>query len=76
MNFCKIFFSKLTKTYDDRLFEDIIGYDHIKRLFRMALSSDSAIHVLLEGPPASAKTTFLTSLMHQLKKCYFADGTN
>ncbi len=44
--------------------------------FRMALSSDSAIHILLEDPPASAKTMFLTSLVHQLKNTYFADGTN
>jgi len=49
------------------------GYDHIKRLFRMALSSDSAIHIPLEGPPASAKTIFLTSLVYQLKNRYFAD---
>jgi tRNA uridine 5-carbamoylmethylation protein Kti12 len=38
----------------------------------MALDSDSAIHILLTGPPASAKTMFLTSLMQQLKNSYFA----
>jgi MoxR-like ATPase len=53
-----------------------VGYDRIKRLFRMALESDLAIHILLVGPPASAKTTFLTSLIHQLNNSYFADGTN
>src|SRR2546425_4552558 len=76
MNFCKVLLSKLTITYEEPLFDDIIGYDHIKRLFKMAVDSDSAIHVLLVGPPASAKTMFLTSLMHQLKRSYFADGTN
>jgi Holliday junction DNA helicase RuvB len=76
MNFCKLFCSKLTKTCDDQLFEDIIGYDHIKRLFRMALESESTIHVLLTGPPASAKTMFLTSIMRQLKNSYLADGAN
>jgi len=40
----------------------------------MTIDSDSAIHILLVGPPASAKTMFLTSLMHQLKNSYFADG--
>jgi len=75
MNFCKVFFSKLTKTYADHLFEDIVGFDHIKRLFRMALDSESAIHILMVGPPATAKTMFLTSLM-QLKNSYFADGAN
>jgi holliday junction DNA helicase RuvB len=74
MNFCKVLFSKITK--DDRLFKDIIGYDHIKRLFRMALDANSATHILLVGPPASAKTMFLTSLMHELENSYFADGAN
>jgi Holliday junction DNA helicase RuvB len=74
MNFCKILFSKITK--DDRLFKDIIGYDHIKRHFRMALDANSATHILLAGPPASAKTMFLTFLMHELENSYFADGAN
>jgi hypothetical protein len=75
MNFCKMLLSKLTKIDGESLFDDIIGYDHLKRLFRMALDSNSAIHVLLVGPPASAKTMFLTSLI-QLKNSYFADGAN
>ena len=76
MNFCKILLSKITKTDNNRLFEELIGYDHIKSLFRMALESDLAIHILLVGPPASAKTIFLTSLIHQINNSYFADGTN
>jgi replication-associated recombination protein RarA len=67
--------SKLISIQSEPFFEEIIGYDHIKRLFRMALDSDSAIHILLVGPPASAKTMFLTSLM-QLKDSYFSDGAN
>jgi hypothetical protein len=54
------------------VFEDIIGYEHIMRLFRMALDSDSAVHILLVGAPASAKA--ILSLV-QLKNSYFADGT-
>lgn len=65
------FFDKYSKPF----FEEIIGYDHIKRLFRMALDSDPAIHILLVGLPASAKTMFLTSLM-QPKNSYFSDGAN
>ena len=42
----------------------------------MASDSDSAVHILLVGSPASAKTMFLTSLMHHLKGSYFADGAN
>lgn len=74
MNFCKMLFSKITK--DDRQFEEIIGYDHVKRLFRMDLDSDSAIHVLLVGPPTSAKTMFLKSLTLQVKNSYFNDVGN
>src|SRR5206468_290730 len=40
----------------------------------LSLESDSVTHVLLVGPPASAKTMFLSSLMHRLKNSYFADG--
>ena len=74
MKFCNLF-SKLINTHGNALFDDIVGYNHIKRLFRMALDS-SAIHILLVGPPASAKTMFLTSLMHHVKDTYFADGAN
>ena len=75
MNFSKLLFSKILKTDHESLFGDIIGYEHIKRLFRIALGSDSAVHILLVGPPASAKTMFLTSLV-KLKNSYFADGAN
>jgi holliday junction DNA helicase RuvB len=75
MKFYEMLLSKMFRIDHDKLFEDIIGYAHIKKLFKMALDSDSAIHVLLVGPPASAKTMFLTSLM-QLKNSYFTDGAN
>jgi predicted ATPase with chaperone activity len=73
MKFCNLF-SKLTNIQNGTLFDEIIGYDHTKRLFRMALDSESAVHILLEGPPASAKTMFLTSLMHRLKNSYLQMG--
>ena len=72
MKLCNLF-SKLIATRNNVLFDEIIGYDHIKRLFRMVLEAESAIHILLVGPPASAKTMFLISLM-QLKNSYFSDG--
>jgi Holliday junction resolvasome RuvABC ATP-dependent DNA helicase subunit len=74
MKVCNLF-SKLIGTRGNALFEEIVGYDHIKKLFRMALDSDSVIHILMVGPPATAKTMFLTSLM-QLKNSYFTDGAN
>jgi holliday junction DNA helicase RuvB len=74
MKFFDMFYELVTAPRDV-LFKEIIDYDHIKRLFKMALDSDSIVHILLLGPPASAKTMFLTSLM-KLKNSYFADGVN
>jgi Holliday junction DNA helicase RuvB len=59
----------------DKLFEDIIGYDDIKRLFRMAINANDPVHILLIGPPASAKTLFMRTLT-QLQNSYFTDGDN
>jgi DNA polymerase III delta prime subunit len=59
-----------------RLFDDIYGYDNIKRLFRMALESNhGTCSILLSGPPASAKTLFLQCLM-KLHNSYFIDCSN
>src|ERR671922_610341 len=60
---------------EDRFFADIYGYDNIKKLFRMALESSHTCSILLTGPPASAKTLFLQSLM-KLKDSYFIDCSN
>jgi holliday junction DNA helicase RuvB len=61
----------------DKLFENIYGYDNVKRLFRMALESNdhTTTSILLSGPPASAKTLFLQSLM-KLRNSYFIDCSN
>jgi Holliday junction DNA helicase RuvB len=75
MNFQRLI-GILTKSQDDTMFYGIVGYDNIKRLFRMALESESATHILLTGPPASAKTMFTQSLLQHLKKSYFIDGGN
>ena len=66
------------KQEKDRIFEDVVGCDDIKRVFRMALKSDEPVHVLLVGPPASAKTIFLDALMRKLgdKQAYFAIGSS
>jgi hypothetical protein len=74
MNICKLF-SKITDSKPSALFNHIIGYDNIKRLFSMALDSDDQSHILLSGPPASAKTMFLESLS-KLKSSYFVDGAS
>jgi replication-associated recombination protein RarA len=73
-NRLSILFSPSVKR-EDKLFADIYGCDDIKMLFRMALGSDHTCSILLTGPPASAKTLFLQSLM-KLKDSYFIDCSN
>jgi predicted ATPase with chaperone activity len=57
MNFHKMF-AKLVieRKPNDRPFDEILGCENITRLFRMALNSAEPVHILLSGPPASAKT--------------------
>src|SRR5919109_4467243 len=66
-----ILFSPSAKR-EDNLFADIYGCDHIKKLFRMVFESNHPCTILLTGPPASAKTLFLQSLM-KIKDSHFID---
>src|SRR5919198_4913306 len=79
-----LFKNKLTRLFydvriitsnSDRLFDDIVGYNDIKKLFTMALQADQPVSILLSGPPASAKTMFLQSLK-KLQNSYFIDGSS
>ena len=56
-------------------FESIVGYDDVKKLFQMSLSSDKPVHILLVGPPASAKTLFMLECM-KLERSYFTLGSH
>jgi len=57
------------------LFESIVGYSDIKKLFNMSLSSEKPVHILLVGPPASAKTLFMLECM-KLDRSYFTLGSH
>ena len=57
------------------LFETIIGYDDIKKIFKMSLKSDKPVHILLVGPPASAKTLFMLEFL-KLERSYFTLGSH
>jgi Holliday junction DNA helicase RuvB len=57
---------------EDWFFENIYGCDDVKRLLRMAVEANHNCPILLTGPPASAKTLFLQSLM-KLKDSHFID---
>ena len=65
MNFfkCKLIevFSGITtnNTKHKWLFDDIIGYDDINKLFQRALSSGKQINLMLIGSSACAKPLFM-----------------
>ena len=55
------------------LFADIFGYEDIKEIFDMTIKANRPVHVLLVGPPASAKSLFMSSLT-KLERSYYAIG--
>ena len=57
------------------LFEDIIGFEDVKSLFQMAIQAERPVHLLLCGPPASAKSLFMRSLT-RLERSYYAVGSS
>jgi MoxR-like ATPase len=66
---------KAPLTKSEQLFDSIIGYDDVKRLFNLSFSSEKPVHMLLVGPPASAKTLFMLSCM-KLERSYFTLGSH
>ena len=56
------------------LFDSIVDHSHIKTVIRYALEADKPAHLLLTGPPASAKTMFLIEL-RRLPQSYYALAT-
>jgi len=60
---------------NEPLFESVVGYDDVKRLFKMSLASDRPVHILLVGPPASAKTLFMLECM-KLERSFFTLGSH
>jgi Holliday junction DNA helicase RuvB len=59
-------------------FNEIIGYEGIKRTFLRSLNSEEPVHILLVGPPGHAKTLFLKCILETLgqKKAFFTVGGN
>jgi Holliday junction DNA helicase RuvB len=57
------------------LFDDIVGFDDVKDLFKMAIEAERPVHLLLCGPPASAKSLFMRSLT-KLERSYYVVGSS
>lgn len=66
---------RLTTVKPEALFENIVGYTDVKRLFHLSISSEKPVHMLLVGPPASAKTLFMLECM-RLERSYFTLGSH
>jgi replication-associated recombination protein RarA len=61
---------------EETIFQDIEGYNDIKKLIMRCIVSSESTHVILDGPPASGKTSFLLSMQKELDNAYFVDCTN
>lgn len=48
----------------------IVGYDDLKRVILMSLKADKPVHILLEGPPGTAKSLILMEI-ERLRGSYF-----
>jgi replication-associated recombination protein RarA len=67
-----------SKNLDDAevFFDEVIGYSDIKRLLLRCIQAPEPIHVILDGPPASAKSMFLLQANAKLENTYYMDCTN
>lgn len=57
-------------------FSKIVGYEDVKDVINRALDSDENLNILLDGPPASAKSLFLREIQENKKDCLYFDATN
>jgi Holliday junction resolvasome RuvABC ATP-dependent DNA helicase subunit len=63
---------------EEKFFDEIVGYVDIKKIMLKCINSSDRepIHVILDGPPASAKSLFLLQMGKKLENSYYADCTN
>ena len=48
----------------------------IKQILMRAIVSKYSLHIVLSGPPTTAKTVFSLEMLSKLKNAYFIDVTN
>ncbi len=74
--FLQIWNKKCPGLNKSHLFDEILGHSDIKKIFNKAIFSKNPIHILLVGPPGSAKTTFLLQIKRLYKESLFVVGSN
>ena len=65
-----------SSTQKQKLFDNIVGYDDLKKLLTKYLVVKDSWNVLLSGPPASSKTVFLMSIQKEISNVFFIDAAN
>jgi len=58
------------------LFDVVVGHDDLKTMFLLSLRAEKPVHILLVGPPATAKSVFLAELEHLPQSHYALGGTS
>jgi len=68
---------RIRATTKVQIFDNIFGYEGIKRTFLRSLDSEEPVHILLVGPPGQAKTLFLKCVLEAFgDKAFFTVGGN
>lgn len=58
------------------LFDNIVDYEDLKKAFIKALTAPKPVHILLVGPPASAKSLFLEEIERLPGSVFITAGTS
>jgi MoxR-like ATPase len=66
---------QIAQQKNQNIFSAIIGYDDLKLRLLREIESEHNNHVLLVGPPGTAKSLFGMEMQKKLKNCYYFDGT-
>jgi hypothetical protein len=61
---------------EEAFFSAIVGFSDIKKLLMKCIQSSEPMHIIFDGPPASAKSMFLLQMQKKLEDTYYVDCTN
>ena len=67
--------AEIAQELPEDLFDVIEGYDDLKEFIKMSLRADEPVHVLLVGPPGTAKSLFLMEI-ERLGARFITAGTS
>lgn len=62
--------------HKEKDFDQIVGYEEVKKAFQLFEESKESSNALLDGPPGCSKTLFLLALRNKHKDAFWVDGGN